>query len=78
MVKNTAVGAGEGVSAFPGKPLRRCTPVRFNLIRVTRGWVGVKFPGQKHYVTLEWPVRRAMEEHFFNFSCEYFEGRPMG
>ena len=29
--------------------------VRYNVISVTRGWVGVQFPGKKHYVTLEWP-----------------------
>ena len=29
--------------------------VRFNVISVTRGWVGVKFQGKKRYVTLEWP-----------------------
>ena len=29
--------------------------VRFNVIKVTRGWVGVKFPGKERYVTLEWP-----------------------
>ena len=41
-----------GVS-FPGK---KCYEgVRFNVISVTRGWVGVKFPGKKRYVTLEWP-----------------------
>ena len=26
--------------------------VRFNVISVTRGWVGVQFPGRKRYVTL--------------------------
>ena len=31
--------------------------VRFNVISVTRGWVGVQFPGKKCYVTLEWPLR---------------------
>ena len=31
--------------------------VRFNIISVTRGWVGVKFPGKKRYVPLEWPIR---------------------
>ena len=25
-------------------------------ITVTSGWVGVKFPGKKRYVTLEWPL----------------------
>ena len=32
--------------------------VGFNVISVTRGWVGVKFPNNKaykRYVTLEWP-----------------------
>ena len=31
--------------------------VRFNVISVTRGWVGVQFPEKKRYVTLEWPLR---------------------
>ena len=30
--------------------------VIFNVISVTRGWVGVQFPGKKRYVTLEWPL----------------------
>ena len=29
----------------------------FPIKRVTRGWVGVKFPRKKHYVTLEWPLK---------------------
>ena len=33
-----------GVS-FPGK--KRYEGVQFNVISVTRGWVGVKFPGKK-------------------------------
>ena len=37
------------------KALRRCT-IRFNVISITRGLVGVKFPGKKRYVTLEWPL----------------------
>ena len=41
------------MSAFPEK--KRYEDVRFNIISVTRGWVGVKFPGKKRYVTLEWP-----------------------
>ena len=43
------------MSAFPEKAYK---VVRFNVITisVTRGWVGVKFPGKKHYVTLEWPL----------------------
>ena len=30
--------------------------VKFNIISVTRGWMGVKFPVKKRYVTLEWPL----------------------
>ena len=30
--------------------------VRFNIISVTRGWVGFEFTGKKSYVTLEWPL----------------------
>ena len=30
--------------------------VRLNVISITRGWVGVKYPGKKRYVTLEWPL----------------------
>ena len=30
--------------------------VRFNVISVTREWVGVQFSGKKCYVTLEWPL----------------------
>ena len=41
------------MSAFPKK--KRYEGVQFNVISVTRGWVGVKFPGKKRYVTLEWP-----------------------
>ena len=29
--------------------------VRFNVISVTRGWVGVQFPEKNRYLTLEWP-----------------------
>ena len=38
-----AVGGGR-VSDFPEK--KRYEDVPFNVIRVTRGWVGVKFPGK--------------------------------
>ena len=35
---------------------KRYEGVRFNVISVTRGWVGVQFPGKKRYVMLlEWP-----------------------
>ena len=46
----------EGGVGFPGK--KRDEGVRFNVISVTRGWVGVKFPGKNLYVTLEWPLSR--------------------
>ena len=36
------------------KALQRC---RFNVISVTRGWVGVKFTGKERYVILEWPIK---------------------
>ena len=46
------------VSAFPEKSIYYIG-VQFNAISVMRGWVGevgVKFPGKKRYVTLEWPL----------------------
>ena len=45
---------GVGGVIFSGK--NRYEGVRFNVISVTRGWVGVQFPGKKRYVTLEWPL----------------------
>ena len=39
---------------FSGK--KRYEGGRFNVITVTRGWVGAQFPGKKRYVTLEWPL----------------------
>ena len=30
--------------------------VRFNVIGITRGWVGVQFPEKKRCVTVEWPL----------------------
>ena len=44
---------GARVSDFPEK--KRYEDVRFKVISVTRGWVGIKFPEKKRYVTLEWP-----------------------
>ena len=36
---------------------KRYEGVRFNVIGVTRGWFrGLQFPGEKRYVTLEWPL----------------------
>ena len=49
MLRN-AVGVGVGACQFPGK--KRYEGVRFNVIIVTRGCVGVKFLGKKRYVTL--------------------------
>ena len=53
-----AVGGG-GVS-FPGKTCYE--GVKFNVISITRGWVGAKFPGKKCYVTLEWPHTRFIDK----------------
>ena len=44
---------GVGVSDFLEK---KCYEgVRFNVISVTRGWVGGPICRKKRYVTLEWP-----------------------
>ena len=45
-------GGGWGVSNFKEKCYEG---QRFNVISVTRGWVGVQFPRKRCYVTLEWP-----------------------
>ena len=55
-------GGTGGVSAFPEK--KRYEGVRFNVISVTRGWVGFKFPGKKRYVTLEWPLGPGLHKPF--------------
>ena len=52
MLRNA--GGGGGGLRFSGK--KRYEGVRFNVISITRGWVGVQFPGKKRYVTLEWPL----------------------
>ena len=36
-----------GCVKFSGK--KRYEDVRFNVISVTRGWLGVQIPGKKHY-----------------------------
>ena len=46
-------GDGGGCQIFQGKKSYECA--RFNVISITRGLVGVQFPEQKRYVTLEWP-----------------------
>ena len=43
------------MSEFPEK--KRHKDVRFNVISVSRGWVGVEFPEKNRYVTLQWPLR---------------------
>ena len=52
MLRNT-VGGGR-VSDFDKK--KRYEDIQFNIISLTRGWVGVKCPEKKRYVTLEWPT----------------------
>ena len=52
MLRN-ADGSG-GCTFFRGE--KRYEGVRFNVISVMRGWVGVQIPGKKCYVTLEWPL----------------------
>ena len=54
MLRN-ADGGGGGVN-FSGE--KRYEGVRFNVISVTRGWVGVQISGKKRYVTLEWPLKQ--------------------
>ncbi len=44
-VLRNAVGGGGGCQLSRKK---RYEGIRFNVISVTRGWVGVKFPGKKH------------------------------
>ena len=46
------------MSAFPEKKRYEC--VRLNVISVMKGGRGVKFPGKKPYVTLEWPLTDVM------------------
>ena len=54
VLRNADGGGGGGVK-FSEKKLYE--GVRFNVISITRGWVGVQFPGKKRYITLEWPLR---------------------
>ena len=55
--------AVRGIS-FPGK--KRYEGVRFNVISVTREWVGIQFSGKKRYVTLEWHLTESNILVFFN------------
>ena len=45
MLRNAVGGGRGGGVSFHGK--KRYEDVRFNVISVTRGWVGVTFPGKK-------------------------------
>ena len=47
-----------GVVQFSGG--KRYEGVWFNVISVTRGWVGGQFPEKKLYVTFEWPPSKEM------------------
>ena len=60
-----ADGGGGGGVKFSGK--KHYEGVRFNVISVTRGWVGVQIPGKKRNVTLEWP-------HMFEFQTCHSTG----
>ena len=62
---------GVGGVTFSGK--KRYEGVRYNVISVTRGWVGVQFPGKKCYVTFEWPHSRRKIE--FLVYCVIFNIR---
>ena len=42
---------GVGGVQFSGE--KRYEGVRFYVVSVMRGWVGVQIPGKKHYVTLD-------------------------
>ena len=57
-----------GVVSFPRK--KRYEGVRFNVISVMR--VGVKCPGKKRYVTLEWPLTLALGVSSFRLQLKYF------
>ena len=52
MLRNT-VGGGR-VSDFPGKNIKMMYGSM--LLALQGGWVGVKFPEKKRYITLEWPL----------------------
>ena len=71
MLRN-AVGGGD--ISFPGK--KRYEGVRFNIISVTRGWVGVKFPGKKSYVTFEWPLTIDFPRSPVSLPCTVLTAAP--
>ena len=62
MLRNAEGGGGINFSEE-----KRYEGVRFNVISVTRGWVGFQIPGKKRYVTLEWPHTRPYAYTFIPF-----------
>ena len=60
------------MSAFLGKSITKMYGSTL-LFRVTRRWVGVKFPGKKRYVTLEveWPLTRGVGGCQFSIKKRY-------
>ena len=52
---------GVGVINFSGE--KHYEGVRFNVISVTRRWVGVQLPEKKRYVTLQWPLMHLFSAH---------------
>ena len=67
-VLRNAVGVGV---YFPGK--KRYEGVRFNVIYVTRGWVGIHFFGKKHYVTLKCLLKREIRMLRFSLGRQDYE-----
>ena len=59
MLRNAMGGGWVGCVSFLGK--KRYKGVRFNVISITRGWVGGQIPWKKRYVTLEWPLLRVRQ-----------------
>ena len=55
---------GVGVVRFSGG--KHYEGVRFNVISVTRAWVGGQFPGKTRYVSLEWPHIYVLINTFFS------------
>ena len=57
---------GVGGVKFSGE--KRYEGVVCNVISITRGWVGVQFPGKKRYITLERSLT-AFNHQFINGPC---------
>ena len=52
---------GVGGAKFSGK--KHYEGLRFNVISITMGWVGVQFPEKQRYITLEWPSTWIITRH---------------